>query len=561
MGAYYTSGAEWGMATRSYPSLTFKVAGSEEELEQICRLNYATFVEEIPQHDPNPQGKLEDLYHKENTYVICLDGDRVVGMVAVRGKRPFSLDRKLENLDAYLPPAKAVCEIRLLSVDSRYRNGRVFVGLVRTLAQHCLRLGYDLGLISGTLRQQKLYRHLGFVPFGPVVGSGDALFQPMYLTLDTFLKKTQPLIHAEFPETVFLSQSKKPLNLLPGPVNIDPMVEEALAGPPVSHRAQRFLQHVAETKRLLCRLVNASRVEILLGSGTFANDAVAGQLSVGGGAGVVLSNGEFGERLINHAKRFRLAFEVVRQEWGAPFTQEGLRQVLDRYISGERPPAWLWAVHCETSTGVLNDLDMLKKVCAERGLRLCVDCISSIGTVPVDLAGVYFASCASGKALGAFPGLSMVFYDHDLLPAPESLPRSLDLGLYSQKQGVPFTTSSNLFYALRTALEYFEPEEVYRRIVMVSQWLRGRLGELGFRLVAPEAHASPAVITIALPKTVSSEEMGDQLEKAGYLLSYRSEYLIERNWIQVYLMGKCAQDAIAPLLEELRAFAPALRAG
>jgi hypothetical protein len=39
-----------------------------------------------------------------------------------------------------------------------------------------------MALISGTTRQQRLYRHLGFVPFGPLVGTPEALFQPMYLT-------------------------------------------------------------------------------------------------------------------------------------------------------------------------------------------------------------------------------------------------------------------------------------------------------------------------------------------------------------------------------------------
>ena len=58
-------------------------------------------------------------------------------------------------------------------------------------------------------------------------------------------------------------------------------------------------------------------------------------------------------------------------------------------------PAWLWFVHCETSTGMLNDLGAFSRLCADSGTRLCVDAISSIGTVPVDLRGAYFASGVS----------------------------------------------------------------------------------------------------------------------------------------------------------------------
>ena len=89
------------------PTLTFRIASEEWEFEQIHRLNYATFVEEIPQHPPNPQRRLVDRFHADNTYVIAVHGDRLVGMAAVRDKRPFSLDAKLANLDAYLPPHRS----------------------------------------------------------------------------------------------------------------------------------------------------------------------------------------------------------------------------------------------------------------------------------------------------------------------------------------------------------------------------------------------------------------------------------------------------------------------
>ena len=47
-----------------------KVATEAWEFEQIHRLNYQTFVEEIPQHPPNPEKKLVDKFHQENTYLI-----------------------------------------------------------------------------------------------------------------------------------------------------------------------------------------------------------------------------------------------------------------------------------------------------------------------------------------------------------------------------------------------------------------------------------------------------------------------------------------------------------
>ncbi|MCH7573770.1 MAG: GNAT family N-acetyltransferase [Candidatus Marinimicrobia bacterium] len=164
----------------------FKIASEEWEFEQIHRLNYKTFVEEIPQHPRNPQQTLVDKFHDENTYLICLRGDRVVGMVAVRHERPFSLDAKLQKIETYLPPHQSLCEFRLLAVEKNHRSPQVFQGIMLLLARYCESCGYDLAIMSGTLRQIKLYKHLGFVPFGPLDGDGQAQFQPMYLTFDAY---------------------------------------------------------------------------------------------------------------------------------------------------------------------------------------------------------------------------------------------------------------------------------------------------------------------------------------------------------------------------------------
>ena len=60
----------------------------------------------------------------------------------------------------------------------------------------------------------------------------------------------------------------------------------------------------------------AQQVEILLGSGSLANDALAAQLSLEEKPGLVVANGEFGERLADHARRFGLSFDLVQYPWG-----------------------------------------------------------------------------------------------------------------------------------------------------------------------------------------------------------------------------------------------------
>ncbi len=155
--------------------------------DAIHALNYRTFVEDIPQHAPNAERRLVDRFHRDNVYAVYERHGRVVGMVSGRTQRPFSLDEKLGGVDAYLPSGRTPVEIRLLAVESAYRASRVFAQLVGHITRHFLGLGYNLGIMSGTTRQLRLYRHLGFQPFGPLIGTELAPYQPMYIAAETVL--------------------------------------------------------------------------------------------------------------------------------------------------------------------------------------------------------------------------------------------------------------------------------------------------------------------------------------------------------------------------------------
>ncbi|MGA2801280.1 MAG: aminotransferase class V-fold PLP-dependent enzyme [Verrucomicrobiota bacterium] len=521
--------------------LIFKFATEDWEFEQIHRLNYKTFVGEIPQHQPSPAQRLVDKFHSGNTYLICLKNRKLVGMLAVRGNRPFSLDQKLANLDSYLPPGRSICEIRLLAIEKKFRGAQVLQGILALLWQHGVEKGYDLAIISGTTRQFKLYQHLGFVPFGPPVGSGDAQFQPMYVTLETFEVTAREFLRSS-PARSFHPSA---VNFLPGPVAVRREVRRAFEQAPESHRGESFKKDFQATKQILCELVRAKNAGLLMGSGTLANDAVAGQLSLLKGHGLVLSNGEFGARLVDHARRFNLDFDALEFSWGKPLDLAAVKRKLSGKI------AWLWCTHCETSTGILTDLDALKTLCAENGTKLCLDCVSTIGTMPVDLTGVYLASCSSGKGLRAYPGIAMVFYSHETASAPDKLPRYLDLGFYARHSGTPFTFSSNLLHALHAAVNRVNWERRFTETTELSAWLRERLVEMGFNLVGSGALLSPAVITISLPPEMNSQKIGEAMQEAGYLLSYNSEYLRCKNWIQICFMGECAKEKAVALANAL----------
>jgi hypothetical protein len=149
------------MCDHTESQLQFRLASEEWEFEQIHRLNYETFVEEIPQHAPNAQRRLVDPFHPQNMYAIAIRGATLVGMAALRGQRPFSLDKKLPDLGSFLPKADRICEVRLLATLKECRTGLVFRGLANLLVKHALEQEYELAIISGALKQVPLYKRLG----------------------------------------------------------------------------------------------------------------------------------------------------------------------------------------------------------------------------------------------------------------------------------------------------------------------------------------------------------------------------------------------------------------
>lgn len=308
------------------------------------------------------------------------------------------------------------------------------------------------------------------------------------------------------------------------------------------------MAEVTAIRRDLCRRTGAPHVEILLGSGTLANEAVAAQLSLLPGRGIVLANGEFGARLAGQAARWRLRFHQIAAGWGEPLSLGELRRALDESAEIR----WVWAVHCETSTGVLNDLAMLTAITQERGIALCLDSISSIGNVPVDLSRVHLATGVSGKGLASFPGLALVFHAEVIAPSPH-LPHYLDLGSYGRSGSVPFTTSTNLVSALAASLARSAGQDGFTRRQRLATWLRPRLEELGFRLMAPAPIAAPMVLTLLPPPGTSALALGEALEEREIWVSYRSNYLAERNLLQICLMGEHHRGELVELLEVLAA--------
>jgi aspartate aminotransferase-like enzyme len=555
--------AEWPRNTAGRPLLAFrsgpylfKQAESAAELDAVHVLNHRTFAAEIPQHAPQPDGRLVDKFHARNLYIVAKRDARVVAMVAVHDQPPFSVADRLSNPAALLHQCPQPLEVRLLAIAPGERHSVVFVGLLWCVLRYAQAAGYSHLVISGVQERVFLYERFGFVALGPAMQSGAAWFVPMMLPLDQLPVATARTARrweqrAGLP---VLQSQRRTVSLLPGPVEVAPHVAAAYCATPTSHRSDAFVARYNRVRQVLSDMVGGHGVALLVGSGTLANEAVAAAIAArhGRAAGLVLSNGEFGRRLADLAARWGLRFRMHALPWGDAYDAAAVAQSLRSGAS----PRWIWAVHSESSTGVINDLDALRAAAQACDVPLFLDAVSSIGAVPIDLRGVTLASGTSGKALGAYAGVAMVLADPALRSAVHrwQLPAYLDVGRAFDNTGPAFTFSTPLLAALEAALDdYRTPlrrQARFAHYAALGRMVRTALGRLGYRVLAPERHASPVLTTFSRVDTPAGH-LGLLCRALGYEINTLSHYLVERDLAQIATMGAVSKASLQALLTGL----------
>lgn len=530
----------------------FKQAATEGEFQQIHRLNHQVFAEEIPQHPRTADGQIVDRFHAANRYFMALDDGDLVGMISVHAGPEFSIASRLPD-PAPLQALRAPLEVRLLAIVPHYRGSAILPGLLIEVYRYAQLHGYSDLVASGITSRMSMYRKMGFHPIGSAVTSGAARFVPMVLPLDS--PPPGLLQHANI--CVARLQSESSVSLLPGPVEIGPEVERAFHAPPVSHRSASFISAYEEARTRLGTLMGGMQTAVLGGSGTLANDVVAANLRAcfANEPGLVLSNGEFGERLIRQAALAGLNFRPLRSTWGASWNFNAIERELQDGPSGNQP-TWIWAVHLETSSGVLNDLPRLLALATAHEVHLSADCVSSLGAVDVRQAEpLFLASGVSGKALGSYAGLSFVFTSDealDRLRGTELCP-SFDVLNLVGCRGPVSTISTPLVVALLESLRCAHPnpaisQERFLQHQELGRWTRAQIRSCGLGPVAAEQDAAPTITSFPLP----APGFGRMCRRGGFRIAHESGYLRSRNWGQIATMGQVTRSRLEPLFALLR---------
>jgi alanine-glyoxylate transaminase/serine-glyoxylate transaminase/serine-pyruvate transaminase len=249
----------------------------------------------------------------------------------------------------------------------------------------------------------------------------------------------------------------------------------------------------------------------LSATGSAGMEACLANLLERGDEIVVGVAGVFGERMCEVARRIGAKVIRVETEPGTTLDPDEMADAIER-----TRPSVVAFVHAETSTGVLQPVEEIGAAARRAGAMLVMDCVTSLGGVPVTVDGWEIDAAYSGtqKCLSCPPGLSPVtFSERAVRRARERetpvqswyLDVSLLAGYYGNERIYHHTAPISAIYALAEGLDIIEEEgmearaERHRR---AAATLIASLAPLGFEPLVAEEHRLPSLTTMRLPETI-----------------------------------------------------------
>ncbi len=329
-----------------------------------------------------------------------------------------------------------------------------------------------------------------------------------------------------------LPPARDKLLFTPGPLTTSLSVKQAMLHDAGSWHFE-FNALVASVRDRLLKLAGVSRESgwetvLLQGSGTFGVEAVFQTCVPPDGKVAVLTNGAYGDRIIQMLKHAKIEHAVLRTAEDQPADPAALEALL----STDKAVTHVAVVHCETTTGILNPIATLGEVCRKHGIVNIVDAMSSFGAIPIDLeaCGIDFLISSANKCVEGVPGFSFVLCRRAVLLACDGYARSLSLDLLGQLKGFEkngqfrYTPPTHSILAFDQALRELDAEggieargARYRRN---HEALMEGMKQLGFRVYLDPSVQSCIITSFYFPDDpkFTFEQFYRRLSDKGFIV-------------------------------------------
>ena len=313
--------------------------------------------------------------------------------------------------------------------------------------------------------------------------------------------------------TQLYDELKAPPRVLlgPGPSDTSPRVLKAMTTPMLGYLDGDFIEIMDETVNLL-RHVFGTENKLTLpvsGTGTAGMEAALCNIVEPGDSVVVGVNGYFGGRIVDIVQRCGGLVTAIEAPWGSAIQVDDVTNAIKR-----ANPKLVAIIHAETSTGVLQPLDVISQVVRESGGLFLTDCVTSLGGQPVELdrRGIDIAYSGTQKCLGGPPGLAPISFSDRAVEAIRNRSRKvqsfyLDMTLLEaywsgDVRNYHHTVSMSLVYALHESLRVVLEEGLearYARHVLNAKALVAGAVAIGLKPLVQEGIRAPMLTTISIP--------------------------------------------------------------
>lgn len=200
------------------------------------------------------------------------------------------------------------------------------------------------------------------------------------------------------------------INFTVGPVQMDKETCKIGAEQVPYFRTPEFSTLMKENEKLLCNFFDApanSRVVFLTGSGTASMEGGIMNFFTKNDNVLVVNGGSFGHRFVELCQIHEIPFTEINLNYGQPLTKEILYQFDNKQYTG------MILQLCETSTGILYDMNMIGEFCQKNNIFLFVDAVSGFIADKFSMRQMHVNAAITGsqKALSLPPSMSFTVLD------------------------------------------------------------------------------------------------------------------------------------------------------
>ncbi len=319
---------------------------------------------------------------------------------------------------------------------------------------------------------------------------------------------------------------------------------------------EEFVEFYKETCELISSLLHTKNETLILdGEGILGLEAACASLTEPGDKVLVLDNGIYGKGFADFVSMYGGKPELYTVDDKNPINPS----TLEEYLKLNHDYKYATLVHCDTPSGMLNDIGSLCPILKKYGIMTVVDSVSGMfgEEVRVDDYQIDILCGGSQKAVSAPPGLTFVVVSEaakKAMAARKTPIASFYANLkvfegYYEAKWFPYTMPISDIYGLRAAFDNIAADkDMLKRHTIIGNACRKAVTEAGLKLHL-ESGFSNTVTVFDVPEETTAKDILDTMRKTYHIMLAGSFDTLAGQVIRIGHMGSNAnkEDMIATL--------------